>query len=261
VLRFRPPARTNVVDIYDDRAHAWWDFSDPIFEPLHAMVPARAAYLDRHGIDVHGKVVVDVGVGGGYVSGLLARRGARVVGIDIARNALLAGRAHHAQQPWAKNEAFVEASAVRLPVADESVDVASCTDVLVHVPPGLGGPAAAIAEMARVLKPGGVLWFSTVNSTWLARFVLITLGEDLLGFVHKGTHEPSTFLSPSTMRRLLDENGLELVAAEGVGPTGLARGAQGRVTLTMGRLPTTQVMWQGHAVKSARGTPANGRTA
>jgi 2-polyprenyl-6-hydroxyphenyl methylase/3-demethylubiquinone-9 3-methyltransferase len=239
----------NVVDIYDDRAGAWWDFSDPIFEPLHAMVPARAAYLDRHGIDVADRVVVDVGAGGGYVSGLLAGRGARVIGVDIARNALRAGRAHHAQQPWATREAFVEASAVRLPLPDESVDVACCTDVLVHVPDAAGGPAAALAEMARVLKPGGVLWFSTINSTWLARFVLITLGEDVLRVVHKGTHEPSTFLSPTTMRRLLGENGLDVVAAEGIGPTGLARGARARVTLSMGRLPTTQVMWQGHAIK------------
>jgi 2-polyprenyl-6-hydroxyphenyl methylase/3-demethylubiquinone-9 3-methyltransferase len=252
MFRFRPPARTNVVDIYDDRAAAWWDFSDPIFEPLHAMVPARAAYLDRHRIDVDGKVVVDVGCGGGYVSGLLASRGARVIGIDLARNALRAGRAHHAAETWAPSELFVEAQATRLPLADDSVAVACCTDVLVHVPEAAGGPAAAIVELARVLAPDGTLWFSTINSTWLARFVLITLGEDVLGFVHKGTHEPSTFLSPDKMRRLLDDVGLELVAAEGVGPVGLARGHGGRRTLKMGRLPTTAIMWQGHAKKRSR---------
>ncbi|MBM4281253.1 MAG: 3-demethylubiquinone-9 3-O-methyltransferase [Deltaproteobacteria bacterium] len=249
MLRFSPPARINVIDVYDDRAQAWWDFTDPIFEPLHAMVPARAAYLDRHGLAVDGRVVVDVGCGGGYVSGLLAARGARVLGVDLARNALLAGRAYHAAEPWATREAFAQASATRLPVADGSVDFVSCTDVLVHVPVEAGGPRAALAEVARVLKPGGALWFSTINSTWLARFVLITLGEDVLRFVHKGTHDPSTFLSPTTMRALLHDVGLALVAAEGVGPVGPARGHRGRITLKMGRLPTTQVMWQGHAIR------------
>jgi 2-polyprenyl-6-hydroxyphenyl methylase/3-demethylubiquinone-9 3-methyltransferase len=249
MFRLRPPPATNVIDIYDDRAAAWWDFRDPIFEPLHAMVPARAAYLDRQQIAVDGRVVVDVGAGGGYVQGLLAARGAHVVGVDVARQALLAGRRHHAAEPWAKATAHLEASATALPLPDESVDIAVCTDVLVHVPAALGGPARAVAELARVLRPGGVLWFSTVNSTWLARFVLITLGEDVLGIVHKGTHEPTTFLSPATMGRMLADVGCSLVAAEGMGPTGLAVRDR-RLALRMGRLPTTSVMWQGHARKA-----------
>jgi 2-polyprenyl-6-hydroxyphenyl methylase/3-demethylubiquinone-9 3-methyltransferase len=248
MLRLRPPKQTNVIDIYDDRAAAWWDFSDPIFEPLHAMLPARAAYLDRHGIAVDGRVVVDVGAGGGYVQGLLAARGARVLGVDLARNALRAGRLHHTAEPWSPQTAHAEASATALPLADASVDVAVCTDVLVHVPAAAGGPAQALRELGRVLRPGGTLWFSTVNSTWLARFVLITLAEDVLGIVHKGTHEPTTFLSPSTMTGLLDDVGCDLLAAEGMGPVGLGR-THGRLALRMGRLPTTQVMWQGHARK------------
>lgn len=249
MFRIRAPERTNVIDIYDDHAGSWWDFENPIFEPLHAMVPARARYLDRHGIDVAGKVVVDVGAGGGYVSGLLETRGARVVAVDVARQALLAGHRH--LLPTRGCIAWNEASALQLPVRDESVDVAVCTDVLVHLPLSIGGAAAALSAMARALKPGGTLWFSTINDTWLARLVLITLGEDVLGFIHKGTHDPATFLSPARVRQILDDNGLDLVAAEGVGPTGVTW----RRTLTMGRLPTLLGMWQGHAVKRGSAWP------
>ena len=245
MIRFRAPARTNVIDIYDDRASAWWDQRDPFFQPLLAMVPARAAYLDRHGIVVQDKVVVDVGAGGGYVSELLRERGARVVAVDVARKALLAGVAHEREHGSSSTTAFAEASALAVPIKDGSVDVAVSTDVLVHLPLALGGAAAGVRELARVLRPGGVLWFSTVNDTWLARLVLITLGEDVLGLIHKGTHDPSTFLSPARLGRILDDSGLTLMASEGVGPVGMSR----RFALKMGRLPTRQGMWQGHAVK------------
>jgi 2-polyprenyl-6-hydroxyphenyl methylase/3-demethylubiquinone-9 3-methyltransferase len=246
--RFRAPKQTNVVDIYDEHASSWWNFNNPIFEPLHAMVPARLAYLDRHDIDVAGKIVVDAGCGGGYVAGPLAARGARVVGLDIAPRALAAARDHDLHRPL-RGLAFAQASAVALPIASSSVDVVVSTDVLVHLSPSLGGARAAIAEAARVLRPGGVLWFSTINATALARLVLITLGEDLLQLVHKGTHEPTTFITPAAMTAMCTEVGLSLVASEGVGPVGIGRGPSGRFTLRMGHLPTRGVMWQGHAVK------------
>ncbi|HEY1097967.1 MAG TPA: methyltransferase domain-containing protein [Myxococcota bacterium] len=245
MFRLDPPARTNVVDIYETHAASWWNFDNPIFAPLHAMVPARGRYLDRRRIDLRDKVVVDVGAGGGYVADLCAKRGATVLALDIARGALLAGKGTVGSAAIA----WSTASALALPVASNSVDVVVATDVLVHVPLELGGARAAIAEVGRVLKPGGVFWFSTVSDTWLARFVLITLGEDLLRFVHKGTHEPSTFLSPRKMRDHCGAAGLDVVAAEGVGPVGIGRDAQGRLALKMGRLPGTAVMWQGHAIK------------
>lgn len=246
--RFRAPKETNVVDIYDDHAAAWWNFDNPIFEPLHAMVPARLAYLDRHAIDVSGKRIVDAGCGGGYVAGPLAARGANVIGFDIAPRALRAAREHDAHRTL-NTLAFAQASALSLPVANSSVDVVVSTDVLVHLPPSLGGARAAIVEAARVLRPGGVLWFSTINATALARFVLITLGEDLLRLVHKGTHEPTTFITPGAMTAMCADAGLDVVASEGVGPVGVGRGPSGRFTLRMGHLPTRGVMWQGHAIK------------
>ena len=248
MLRFRPPTQTNVTDIYDTHSSSWWNFDNPIFEPLHAMVPARLAYLDRHHLSVDGAVVADVGVGGGYVAEPLLARGARVVGVDIASGALRAAR-QRLGPIHGERLTLLTGSAVCLPLRDASVDVVVSTDVLVHVPPSLGGARAAIAEVARVLKPGGVFWFSTINSTALARLVLITLGEDLLRFVHKGTHEPSTFIAPAAMSHMCDIVGLDVVTREGLGPVGLRRGHGGTPTLRMGRLPTSSVMWQGHAIK------------
>lgn len=98
-----------------------------------------------------------------------------------------------------------------------------------------------------MLKPGGTFWFSTINDTLLARVVLITLGEDVLRVIHKGTHDPSTFLSPAQMKTILGDNGLAFVAGEGLGPVGLTR----KGALKMGRLPTLSGMWQGHATKKA----------
>ncbi len=249
MFRFKPPARTNVIDIYDDHADAWWDFADPIFEPLHALLPARAQFLDRQRIDVAGKRVVDVGCGGGYVAGLLRDRGAHVVAVDVARKAVLAGVRHDAGAT--APIAYAEASATRLPLQDRSVDVCVCTDVLVHLPASVGGAAAGLKEMARALKPGGTLWFSTINDTALARFLYITLAEDVLGVIHKGTHDPSTWLSPAAMTRLLDDSGLDLLSAEGFGPVGVERkrGRGKQLGLKMGRVPTLQGFWQGHATK------------
>src|SRR3954466_15477697 len=91
--RTPPPSKINDVAIYEDEADAWWDDASPIFAPLRAMTSARLAFLDRHGVDVQGKRVVDVGAGGGYVSIELAQRGAHVVAVDLAPSALRAANA------------------------------------------------------------------------------------------------------------------------------------------------------------------------
>jgi 2-polyprenyl-6-hydroxyphenyl methylase / 3-demethylubiquinone-9 3-methyltransferase len=224
------------LDVYDSHASAWWDFTDPVFLPLYAMVPARARYLDRHGIHVDNKRALDVGCGGGYVSELLAKRGAKVIAFDLAKGAVRAGK-----QKLGDKIAWLCASATEIPLKDESVDVVVNTDVLVH----LTDPLPCLREMSRVLKPGGVLWFSTINKTALARFVLITLGENILKFVRKGTHDAETFIAPSRMKAHLADVAIELQHVEGVGPIRVDR----RLDLVMGRLPTCAVMYQGHGIK------------
>ncbi|MFT5686983.1 MAG: 2-polyprenyl-6-hydroxyphenyl methylase/3-demethylubiquinone-9 3-methyltransferase [Myxococcota bacterium] len=126
-----------------------------------------------------------------------------------------------------------------MPVESDSIDLAVCTDVLVHVP----DPRPVLLEIGRVLRPGGALLVSTINRTWLARLVMITLGEDLLGMVHRGTHDPAKFIRPAELTDWLTAGGMTLAKLEGVGPVGISL----RGLLRFGRHPTQAVMVQGHA--------------
>lgn len=236
-----PSPKRNDLSIYNDRVGAWWDHSDPIFAPLHALAPARLAYIHRTDAPWDQLDVVDMGCGGGYMSEVLSRGGARVTGIDIAPGAIEAALAR-------KNETglpgdYQVASVDALPLPDVSQDRALCTDVLVHCP----SPRDAIAEAGRVLKPGGRFYFSTINRTWLATLVMIKLGEDWLRMVYKGTHDPERFITPQEMKSHLEAAGLELEHMEGVGPVGFTLTWPPR--LRFGRHPSLQVMYQGYATK------------
>jgi 2-polyprenyl-6-hydroxyphenyl methylase/3-demethylubiquinone-9 3-methyltransferase len=227
----------NDLSIYDT-VSPWWDPVDPLFAPLRALAPARMAYLRRAGLTVAGRRVLDVGCGGGFMSEPLAAAGGEVIGVDIAPGALEAAAARLASRGLTADLRLGEGAA--LPVEGGSVDLVVCTDVLVHVP----DPAAVIREIGRVLRPGGALLVSTISRTWLARLVMITLGEDLLGLVHRGTHDPEKFIRPAELSGWLSEAGLTLAGLEGVGPVGLDR----RGRLRFGRHPTLAVMVQGHAL-------------
>lgn len=235
----------NDLAIYHERQKAWWDHRDPIFRPLHSLAPARWRFFERElplrlqGAFWQGLNVVDVGCGGGYMSELMARQGALVLGVDIAAGALAAASQRAREQGFALR--LHQGSADNLPCADGSMDVAVCTDVLVHVP----RPQAVIREIARVLRPGGLFLFSSIHRTWISKLVMITLGEDLLGIVHKGTHDPARFIRPEELTAWMQESGLTRVALEGIGPTGISW----RSGMSFGRWPSTQVMYQGAALK------------
>lgn len=227
----------NDLSIYDTVA-PWWDPSDPLFAPLRALAPARLAYLDRIGLSLAGRAVLDVGCGGGYMTAPLAAAGASVVGVDVAQGALDAAALHLSALGLTASLRLGDGTS--LPAQTDSVDLVVCTDVLVHVP----DPRALVQEIGRVLRPGGTLLVSTINRTWLSRVVMITLGEDLLGLVHRGTHDPAKFIRPSELSGWLEDGGMRLAGLEGVGPVWINR----RGRLTFGRHPTTAVMVQGHAL-------------
>lgn len=226
------PARINDVAIYEECASSWWSERDPVFAPLRAMAKPRLRFLARHDIELEGRVVVDVGAGGGFVALPLAAGGARVIAVDLAPSALTAGVVEGRRRGLILPA--VAASAEAIPLASACAHLVVCTDVLVHVP----NRARALDEITRLCAPGGHVYIATMNRTWLARLVLVTLGEDILGIVARGTHDPATFIRPGELDDELSRRGLGLVAREGVGPVGA-----GRRGLTFGRSPTTAVMY------------------
>jgi 2-polyprenyl-6-hydroxyphenyl methylase/3-demethylubiquinone-9 3-methyltransferase len=228
-----PPARRNDVAVYDERADAWWNDDDSYFAALRAMVRPRLSFFARHALPLAGARVLDAGAGGGLLSVELAARGARVVALDLGPRALRAARAEAGRRGLTL--AAVVANGGRCPLKDASFDLVVCADVLPHVvdlPPLLD-------ELARLVAPGGRLYVATMNRTALARFVLITLGEDVLGLIPRGTHVAEKFITPAELSRELASRGLTLAIIEGVGPSGFDRKG-----LTFGRIPSQAVMYQ-----------------
>jgi 2-polyprenyl-6-hydroxyphenyl methylase/3-demethylubiquinone-9 3-methyltransferase len=173
------------------------------------MNPVRAGfYLDQLG-DPHGMVVLDAGCGGGLVAARLAEAGASVVGLDASLPSLAV-----ADRAVPKRFAPVAGALERLPLADASVDAVVAADVLEHV----GDLPAVVAELARVLAPGGPLLFDTVNRTAWAWFVAIFGAERTVGLVPEGTHDWRLFIRPAELDRLMLAAGLAPVRVAGLVP-------------------------------------------
>lgn len=228
----------NDLTIYDDVAAQWWSDEIRWVRTLKNLVPGRLSWMDRH-IDWPGKAVLDLGCAGGFMAEALEDRGATVTGIDPAHQAIDAARAHAASQGHAITYDIGVGEA--LPYADAAFDAVVCVDVLEHVQ----DLPMVLAEVGRVLRPGGLFLFDTINRNFLARFVTITIAEDILRILPRGTHDPALFIKPAEMRTALRESGLEPGTFTGLGPRGMTR----RGDLTFGRLPLMTVQYMGLARK------------
>ncbi len=205
---------------------------------LHNLVPGRLDYFDRL-IDWQGKDVLDLGCAGGFMAEALARRGARVTGIDPAKQAIAAAKAH--AEGSGLDIRYDVGVAEALPYAAASFDAVVCVDVLEHV----SDLKRTIGETARVLRPGGQVMFDTINRNPLAQLVAVALAERVLRLLPRGTHDPELFIKPTEIRLLLEHHGFELGPFTGLGPRGLDR----RGDLVFGRLPTTAILYMGTARK------------
>jgi 2-polyprenyl-6-hydroxyphenyl methylase/3-demethylubiquinone-9 3-methyltransferase len=230
----------NDLTIYDAAAGRWWSDEIRWVRTLQNLVPARLRYFDKF-IAWSGAKVLDLGCAGGFMSEGLARRGAVVTGIDPARDAVAAARTH--AEATGLRLSYDVGSGEALPYLDASFDAVVCVDVLEHV----RDLPRVLAEAARVLRPDGLFLFDTINRTFLAKLVTITLAEGLLGLLPKGTHDPAMFITPAEMRLALPNAGLTAGSFTGIGPTGLNR----RFDLTFGLWPGTAVIYIGSARKSA----------
>ena len=194
---------------FDAAAPRWWD-PDGEFRPLHDLNPARLDYIeDRAGIA--GREVLDVGCGGGLLAEGMARRGARVTGIDLAPEALAVARLHAIESGVAVDyrREPVESLAARRPA---SFDLVTCLEMLEHVP----DPAAIVAALARLVRPGGHVICSTINRNTKSFAMAIVGAEYLLRLLPMGTHSYGRLIRPSELTRWARDAGLELADLAGL---------------------------------------------
>jgi 2-polyprenyl-6-hydroxyphenyl methylase/3-demethylubiquinone-9 3-methyltransferase len=187
-------ADPNELDKFSQLAHRWWD-PDSEFKPLHEINPLRLEWIDRHA-GISGQKVLDVGCGGGILSESMAQRGALVTGIDLSDKALGVARLHLLES--GNSVDYQKISAEEL--ADQSAgrfDMVTCMEMLEHVP----NPASTIAACAALVKPGGHVFFSTINRNAKAYLLAVIGAEYVLKMLPKGTHEYAKFIKPSELSR------------------------------------------------------------
>jgi len=190
-------------------------------------------------IDWQGKDVLDLGCAGGFMAEALSKRGAQVTGIDPASDAITAARQH--AQAEGLRIAYDVGVGEALPYDAAGFDAVVCVDVLEHVT----DLQKVMFEVARVLRPGGLFLFDTINRNPLARLATITVAEDILRLLPRGTHDPAMFIKPAELRTAMEAAGLVPSRFTGLGPCGVNR----RLDLTFGPLPLTAILYMGHARK------------
>jgi len=232
--------QANDLAIYDTHADAWWDGSVRWLRTLHNMVPARLAYFDRFIDDWSGKHVIDIGCGGGFMAEALAKRSAHVVGIDPSEGAVRAARIHAAAHNLSID--YATGQAEYLEFGDKSFDIVVCVDVLEHVE----SLEKTIQQIARILKPGGFFLFDTINRNVLAKFLVITAAERMIGLLPRGAHDGNLFIKPNELRTMFSTSGLKTVDLAGLGPVGVDR----KLDIRFGKVPTTLVQYMGVAQKA-----------
>ena len=195
---------------FSDLAHRWWD-PESEFRPLHQINPLRLDWIDGLA-GLSGQQVLDVGCGGGILSDAMARRGAQVTGIDLSTKALKVAQLH-ALEAGTANVNYREISAEAL--ADEMparFDVVTCMEMLEHVP----DPSSVVRACSQLVKPGGWVFFSTINRNPKSFLFAIVGAEYLLRMLPKGTHEYAKMIRPSELASYCRESQLELAQTRGM---------------------------------------------
>lgn len=187
---------------FGDLAHRWWDPNSE-FKPLHDINPLRLDWIDRY-VGLRGKRVLDVGCGGGLLSEGMAVRGAEVTGIDLSEKPLGVAKLHllESGQQVDYRKVAVEQLADEMPGA---FDVVTCLEMLEHVP----NPSSIVAACARLVKPGGQVFFSTLNRNPKSYLFAVVAAEYVLNMLPKGTHDYAKFIKPSELARWAKMAGLE----------------------------------------------------
>jgi 2-polyprenyl-6-hydroxyphenyl methylase/3-demethylubiquinone-9 3-methyltransferase len=198
------------IDKFSALASRWWD-PDSEFKPLHAINPLRLDWILSYTGSLAGKQVLDVGCGGGILSESLAQSGADVTGIDLAERSLKIARLHSLESGVPVKYEMISAE----DMADQHpgrFDVVTCMEMLEHVP----DPGSIIAACAKLVKPGGWVFFSTLNRNPKSFLFAIVGAEYLLRLIPKGTHSYEGFIKPSELISSARRSGLDALAVTGL---------------------------------------------
>ena len=195
---------------FAELAHRWWDKTSE-FKPLHEINPLRLEYIDKQVGGLNGQRVLDVGCGGGILSESMALKGAEVTGIDLGEKALKVAQLHLLESGVKVDyrHIAVEALAQEIP---ERFDVVTCMEMLEHVP----DPAAIVSACAQLVKPGGKVFFSTINRNPKAYLFAVIGAEYVLNLLPRGTHDYAKFIKPSELAAWVRLAGVTLKGSTGM---------------------------------------------
>jgi len=199
---------------FEQIASQWWDLTGD-FKPLHQVNPLRVQFICQHvseqKSELFSKNVIDVGCGGGILSESLAKLGANVTGIDMGTEPLNVAKLHALESGLTINYEKVTAEE-KAQQAFESFDMVTCMEMLEHVP----DPASIINACANLVKPGGLVFFSTLNKTVKSYLLAILAAEKVFKLVPDGTHDHEKFIKPSQLIGWAEHSGLNCIDASGI---------------------------------------------
>jgi 2-polyprenyl-6-hydroxyphenyl methylase/3-demethylubiquinone-9 3-methyltransferase len=190
-------------------AHRWWDPTSE-FRPLHEINPLRLEWINAL-VDLRGKKVLDVGCGGGILAEAMARKGAEVTGIDLAEKSLNVAELHSLESGVSVTYQKVAAEEMAAS-SPASFDVVTCMEMLEHVP----DPAAIVGACASLVRPGGHVFFSTINRNPKAYLFAIIGAEYVLRLLPKGTHDYAKFITPAELAQYIRNTDMETAAVKGL---------------------------------------------
>ncbi|MFM2009109.1 MAG: bifunctional 2-polyprenyl-6-hydroxyphenol methylase/3-demethylubiquinol 3-O-methyltransferase UbiG [Pseudomonadota bacterium] len=194
---------------FSELAHRWWDPTSE-FRPLHEINPLRLEWINAR-VPLAGKKICDVGCGGGILAESIAKKGATVTGIDLSEKALKVADLHSLESGIKVRYELISAEELAAREA-EQYDVVTCMEMLEHVP----DPAAIVQACAKLVKPGGHIFFSTLNRNPKSYLFAIIGAEYILGLLPRGTHDYAKFITPAELSSFTRTAGLEVQALKGM---------------------------------------------
>ena len=194
---------------FSELAHRWWDPTSE-FRPLHEINPLRLEWINAR-VPLAGKQVCDVGCGGGILAESIAKKGATVTGIDLSEKALKVADLHSLESGIKVRYELISAEELAAREAGQ-YDVVTCMEMLEHVP----DPAAIVQACAKLVKPGGHIFFSTLNRNPKSYLFAIIGAEYVLGLLPRGTHDYAKFITPAELSGFARTAGIEVEALKGM---------------------------------------------